>query len=173
MDCRQARARWHLQLDDGGTDAALQQHLATCTPCGDYARQMSRLVTVLTELRDDTGGTGTVADGAVTHPPLRRNMPKRWHRLARPLRAAAAVALLIAGGVFVGQRSLRTRSVSPPSVVDSVAPLAEIGAAEFTVELHGESAAKYMAVSRPASDAGVRMIWLYPTSPAGSSDEPS
>ena len=172
MDCRQARARWHLLLDDGGTDAALQQHLATCTPCGDYARQMSRLVTVLAELRDDTESAGSSRDAAVTHPPLRWNMPKRWHRLARPLRAAAVVGLLLAGGVFVGERALRTRSV-PPSVGNSVDSIAEIDVAEFAVELHGESAAKYMAVSRPSSDAGVRMIWLYPTSPAGSSDEPS
>ena len=158
MNCQEARTRWHARLDQGTADAELLEHLAHCPGCRLYDSQMRELLGALDELR--VASEREVMAGEASNPRARPQLPLPASLLIRRriLRVAAAIALLVAGALYFGDRF-------HPDRLDRVLLSTEAGTESFTASLRltGESAEDYLAVSVPTSRADVQMFWLYPT----------
>lgn len=171
IDCEEARQRWHLRFDEGGEDAELDEHLASCEACGQYARQMRGIVDLLEELRGETEQVVARRDEG---PPVEARCmfaASRLTVLTRLTRIAAAVAVLVAGGLYLGNLLLPTGSPTPEDRVVVTGPA--LAALPTTVRLEGESARRYLAVSHPTADANVQMVWLYPSLHGAGDDDRS
>ncbi len=147
MNCSEARQRWHLRFDEGTPDAALDEHLAQCLACRQYAGQMSGLCAALDRIRHETE--------AVVAPPA-KGSSRRVIRLMPWLAAAAAVAL-----AFVIYRPATQEPHVPPSLVasrdESTQPASPLG-----ITLHGESKTQLLAVAFATDQPNVQVYRLYP-----------
>lgn len=172
MNCKEAIARWNQRLDTGGRDPALDGHLATCEECSRYVRQMSVMLASLDGLREETE---CITAGEATAPDSRsqRRGRRGWYYVLRPLTGlAAAIAVALGASMFfrADQGSFQERNGARAQVtgIDRADP------PTLGISLRGDSADRYLVVSRPASRPGVQMFWLYPSvaSLASGNDEP-
>jgi len=166
--CQRTRQTWHDRADglaDPQDIALMQAHLAGCSACRRYVRQMDSLSDALGHLR----------------PASERDLPQthRWPR--RPvwtqIRAAAmAAALLLVAGVglyFSPWRQAGDRVATVPQPpgppLSQESPRAESPAEAPTVrsvvQLRGESARAWMVEQRDSGHPRVHMYKLYPTLP--------
>ena len=100
MNCEEARARWHERLDGGGEDAGLEEHLESCASCREYAGQMDRLAGVLDELKVETESVVSRPVGLSADERVKAPQRMNWVFARRFMRIAAAVAVLVGGGVL-------------------------------------------------------------------------
>jgi len=178
MNCDEAKRRWHQQLDEGGRDDALSEHVIECASCARYAAQMQTIVCGLDELRiqSELGAASRSWDGG------RARNGRRW-RWFRPLamgRAAAVIALcvgayswLVSGGAQrliesgVAQRRAATTNGATPT---PALPSDQVGwpqAMNLGMTLRGKSASRFLAVAQPTTSPDILMVRLYDTRMAG------
>jgi hypothetical protein len=168
MNCEEARQRWHLSLDSGQEDVELSAHIISCDACRAYDSQMRRLVGALDELRRESEEVTSHNEA-----PVRIGSPpsigsRGYGAGLRLMRVAAVLALIVAGGLYFGNRYLGEG--------DAPTPIADSSGSEVhqpTLRLRGESAEKYLVVSTPTSEADVQMFWLYPLLSSEGSDDRS
>lgn len=172
MNCDEARKRWHSRLDDGGEDEELDRHVRVCEVCRRYDGQMRHLVGALAELRTESEGV-SFPDDRSSAIQSSRSTVSHWNvRRLRVVRVAAALALMVAGALYLGDR-LTGRWVTGPMQGGDTTPPIVAEAHHPTVRLRGNSAEKYLAVSATASESDVQVFWLYPLLTSGNSDDPS
>jgi hypothetical protein len=160
MNCEEARKRWHECFDDRTEDAALSDHLQACAPCRRYAADMDSLTSALDDLRVETEEIVSSVPGEGSKPSRIVIKPIRLRWGGRLLRMAAAIALVVAAGLYV--RHVNT--VRKPGEAKPIAR--EIQQAEIQpvrLTLQGESAEQYLSVqSSGKGNEPVQVIWLYP-----------
>ena len=169
MNCDEARQRWNNRLDEDRPDPALDRHLASCGACRLYGEQMSRITDILGELRNET-------ELIVSESPARLPGDARFRRLSpwgvfmRPATGIAAAIVLLVGAslMYVGHRPAVIPHDAGSSVVDlshgQESPTRDSVSPRLGITLRGESARRFLAVARPASQDNVQVFWLYPTS---------
>ena len=156
MNCEEARRRWHERFDGGAEDAELEDHLESCASCRQYVEQMDRLAGVLDELRVETESVVSRPAGLSVDQRVGVSRRLRWASARRFMRLAAAVAVLVGGGVLY--YSIDRVTVPPPVAPGKVEPLdPRIG-----ISLRAETAERFMAVAKPTSEPDVQLYWLYP-----------
>ena len=155
MNCEEARERWHVRFDEEIEDAKLSGHLDSCGACRQYAAQMDRLAGVLDDLRQETetivSAPARPATSEQPRGPARTGLRFTW----RLTRIAAAVAILVAGTSYFWSHRATLRPVVSPG--ESAPPDPRIG-----ISLRGETAQRFMAVTKPTSEPEVQLYWLYP-----------
>lgn len=160
MKCEEARQAWHRRLEDGRNDAGLDWHLAECTECARYARDMQRIAAALAEL-----GAETKEVASLRQPLHKAPVPG----LRRLLRIAAVIALL--AGLAMTYRALWLRpelGVREPNLVADIDPKRRALGGEpesrerLGITLRGESARDLLAVAASSQDSEVQLYWLYP-----------
>jgi len=176
MNCDQARQRWHDRFDEDRDDPALDSHLNSCEKCRRYAGQMSRIVDVLDELRNETESmVPRQTEGRADRSEVCRR--RAWRIFLWPATGiAAAVVIAITASLFylVDRNGI---------MVNPVVPLMEIPPPRDTVErssvsprlgisLRGESAQRFLAVEQPVSQDNVQVFWLYPAVASASKGGP-
>ena len=156
MNCEEARPRWHERFDGGAKDAELEDHLEFCASCREYAGQMDRLAGVLDELRVETESVVSRAVGLSADERVKSPQRMSWVFARRFMRIAAAVAVLVGGGVFYYSSH---RVPVGPGVSTG-----EVGLADprIGISLRAETAERFMAVAKPTSEPNVQLYWLYP-----------
>ena len=168
MNCDEARQRWHLSLDSGQEDVELSGHILSCDACRAYDSQMRRLVGALDDLRKESEEV-TSQDEAAVRIRTRPSVGSRGYGAGlRLMRVAAVLVLIVAGGLYFGNRYLGEKCRPTP-----IARSAGSEVHRLTLQLRGESAEKYLVVSTPTSEADVQMFWLYPLLRSEGSDDRS
>ena len=167
MNCDEARTRWHKRFDGGAKDAELEDHLESCASCREYAGQMDRLVGVLNQLRVETESVVSRPVGPSADERVQTPQRSNWAYARRFMRIAAAVAVLVGGGVlyYSSHRAPVGPGVSPGKV-ERLDP--RIG-----ISLRAETAERFMAVAKPTSEPNVQLYWLYPKMKSKRSDDRS
>lgn len=156
MNCESARNEWHRQVDGEALSTPAVEHLARCSSCREWAREMRQVVAALDALRDETE--------SVVSNPAWSTSSRGSHWWATPLRVAAAV-VFVAGLYNLYHRIGGTRHAGQENVVQmSGEPEATIEDPRLGVSLHGRSAAQYLAVTTRTDRPNVEMVWLYPVS---------
>ena len=156
MNCEEARTRWHVRFDEGGEDAGLEDHLESCASCREYAGQMDRLAGVLDQLRVETESIVSRPAGLSANERVEAPQRMSWAYARRFVRIAAAVAVLVGGGVLY--HSSQRQTVGPGVSSGEVEPLDP----RFGISLRAETAERFMAVAKPTSEPDVQLYWLYP-----------
>ena len=159
MNCQQAREFWHVRFDARTADPELVEHLAHCESCQAYDAHMRQIMRALDDLRVES-------EGAVTQGRLHRHgtwprprLPFRLPMRRKVFRAAAVLALMIVGGLYLGDL---LRPPRRPASVFMASPK-ETETFSASLRLTGECAEKYVAVPVSTSRSDVQMFWLYPT----------
>lgn len=176
MNCHDARKRWHVRLDEGGGDPALDGHMTSCVACREYGAQMSRLVGALDELRSETEcivSRGAQEGRAAATPPARRS---RFRLVKLAGRVAAALAFVVGASMYLSSVDRSGSPADGTSITGSPGPtvlrVISFEDPRLGISLRGETAKRYLAVARPASQANVQVFWLYPTRAGESKKKP-
>jgi len=168
LTCEEARQRVHDCVDYARHDSVLEDHLIGCADCREYATDIRGIAAGLDGLHDET--VSIVARPAVRGSSANQ-MERGWHaarRLLRPVRVAAAIALLVAGSLYVVPRWRASRraaeSNSPiPSMADAAkGHLPTHANPRLGITLQGKSATTMLAVAQQTNEKNIRMYWLYP-----------
>jgi hypothetical protein len=117
---------------------------------------MDRLADLLDELRVETESVVSRPVGPLSS--AGSGAPRRWSWgfVGRVARIAAAVAVLVSGGILY--YSTYRAAVNNDTVPRSVEPLdPRVG-----ISLRAETAERFMAVAKPTSEPDVQLYWLYP-----------
>ena len=176
MKCEDVRQRWHACLDEGRDDPEVDQHLASCEECQRYVGLMSQIVGTLDELHEVTEPVVATQDFA----PLVRPAPRRrvhWNVVFRRATAmAAAIAAVIGGWLYFAndRTSIPLRPHTPLTQVED-----QRGAEtpppkdhRLGISLQGDSAGKFLVVSKATSEPDVQIYWLYQTVELADATEP-
>ncbi len=178
MHCDEAKQRWHEQLDEGGRDGPLAEHVARCVSCAQYAAQMETVLCGLDELGIQS--ELDIAVGASDGRAARYGRRWRWFRPLAVGRAAAVIALCFGAYSWMepggGRQSIESGAGrSDVGTVDGVTHgdtkmpgrIAWPEATNLGVTLRGKSATRFLAVDQPTMSPDVLMIRLYETGVAG------
>ena len=153
MKCENARKCWNRRLDEGESDAELDEHLASCESCRRYAVDMLRLVGLFEELREDTESLTPAVpqSGSLVTPRSRREWAMQTRSL---LRIAATLVIVVGAGLW-----FRT-----PNELMLENPTSEAAAPAMQgITLRAESLERFIAVAVPSAEPNVQTFWLYPS----------
>jgi len=162
MNCKLARTAWNDRMDGKTIDhAALDAHIAGCSACRQYVREMQRLTGLLDALRRDTESIASQGT-AVARPPVAG--PARWLIQLRRIAAVAAV-VAICGTLWIQVTADRRPVPAPPTGAgtNAAAPLESDGQEPLGLTLLGESAHRFMAVAQPTVQPNVQVFRLLET----------
>jgi predicted anti-sigma-YlaC factor YlaD len=155
MNCEQAKELWHGRWDGDLTrqdEALLEIHLSACEGCRTWSAQMEAIDATLVGFRKCTEGMGVDAEFDRPQVPAAREC-SAWGAA----RVAAAVALVVGGGLYVALREPAGAVRATPSPVGG--PAGRMA----TVAMVGKSADAFIPVRRETSATGVHVFWLYET----------
>ncbi len=169
MNCELAKQRWHdLVDDDGGFDAELDAHLASCEPCRRYAAEVGSVVSALDALGAETESIRS-RSGFTIQPRL----ASPWRRATRALIRMAAVLAVAASAYFYFSWDGPTGPGEGEVVVERLVKQPPIVAARLGISLRGDSAKNMVAFASPTSEPNVQLFMLYQAGPRASSQDPS
>ncbi len=173
MNCHEAKKHWHLRLETNVDDAALDEHLRSCSSCGVYDKDMTTVLDRLSGLRQSTEQIGVIDKT----PYLERQGHQEQHTIKRrswvsvAMRIAAVIGIVAAASMYYSNSG--DKNALPEQIVQSDKPATVVEAkpAVATAEpyqnlglsLRGNSAKKYMAVALTSSNPTVHIYTLYET----------